>query len=37
MSENQNAMPLVETLRVIHETRGDEDIVVTTMGTGREW
>lgn len=30
-------MPLVETLQVIHENRGDEDIVITTMGTGREW
>lgn len=37
MSEQQNAMPLVETLRVIHETRGDDDLVVTTMGSGREW
>lgn len=38
MSGNTNSnMPLVETLRVIQESRGDEDIVVTTMGTGREW
>lgn len=37
MSERQRAMPLVETLQVIHETRDDEDIVVTTMGSGREW
>ena len=38
MSGNTNSnMPLVETLRVIQESRGEEDIVVTTMGTGREW
>jgi sulfopyruvate decarboxylase subunit beta len=38
MSENTTSnMPLVETLRVIQESRGEEDIVVTTMGTGREW
>ncbi|MDA0588596.1 MAG: thiamine pyrophosphate-dependent enzyme [Planctomycetota bacterium] len=38
MSGNTNSnMPLVETLRVIQQSRGKEDIVVTTMGTGREW
>ena len=30
-------MPLVETLRVLHENRGPNDIVITTMGTAREW
>ena len=28
MSDNHNVMPLAETLQVIHEARGDEDIVV---------
>ncbi len=29
-------MPLIETLRVLHEARGDA-VVVTSMGTAREW
>ncbi len=36
MSDSPNSMPLVDSLRVLHEGRG-EAIVVTTMGTGREW
>ena len=35
-SENTR-MPLVETLRILHEHRGGNDIVITTMGTAREW
>ena len=30
-------MPLVAALEVLANLRGDRDIVVTTMGTAREW
>lgn len=31
------SVPLVDALRAVHATRGEEDVVVTTMGTAREW
>ncbi len=31
------AMPLVESLRVLREIRGDDEVVLTVMGTAREW
>jgi len=30
-------MPLVETLSVLHEVRRDDEVVLTVMGTAREW
>lgn len=36
MSETQTGMPFVQVLETLHEARTDE-VVVTTMGSGREW
>ena len=30
-------MPLVESLQVLRDTRGDDEVVLTVMGTAREW
>ena len=37
MSQSQAGMPLVESLNVLREIRGDDEVVLTVMGTAREW
>ncbi|MBQ17025.1 MAG: thiamine pyrophosphate-binding protein [Planctomycetaceae bacterium] len=32
-----SGMPLVESLQVLRDTRGDDEVVLTVMGTAREW
>lgn len=32
-----SGMPLVDSLRVLRDTRGDNEVVLTVMGTAREW
>jgi len=32
-----DGMPLVESLNVLREIRGDDEVVLTVMGTAREW
>jgi len=32
-----DGMPLVESLSVLREIRGDDEVVLTVMGTAREW
>ena len=37
MSLPPDGMPLVESLNVLREIRGDDEVVLTVMGTAREW
>ena len=37
MSQSQAGMPLIESLSVLREIRGDDEVVLTVMGTAREW
>lgn len=37
MSQKSTGMPLVESLNVLREIRGDDEAVLTVMGTAREW
>ena len=37
MDSTQRGMPLSESLGVLRETREDDDVVMTVMGTAREW
>jgi len=34
---NDRGIPLLESLRAVRETREDDDVVLTVMGTAREW
>lgn len=35
--ETQKRIPLVDALRALRDVRRDDDIVITTMGSAREW
>jgi len=37
MVQPVEGMPLVESLAVLREIRGDDEVVLTVMGTAREW